>query len=66
LDWKELGCFARYLKVNKDGVIKIRFRKPKELRLLFNVGSNYMTNKENRKSMSGPIHTLGGMLINWV
>jgi hypothetical protein len=49
-DWKELGCFVRYLKINKEG-IKIMFRKPRVLSFLSNVDSNYAANKEGIKSV---------------
>ena len=63
--WKELERFVGYLKANKDK-IKLVFRKPKSMRVASNVDSNYATNKDDRKSVSGALHTLGGMLVSWL
>jgi hypothetical protein len=63
--WSELGCFIGYLKLYEKDV-KVTYRKPKELRVLSYVDSNYATNKDNRRSVSGAIHTLGGTLTNWL
>jgi hypothetical protein len=47
--------------------IKLTYRKPKELRALSYVASNYATDKEDhRRSMSGGIHTVGGTIIKWM
>ena len=62
--WKELDRFVGYLKANKDQ-LKVIFRKPKTMRIVSNVDSNYATNKDDRKSVSGALHTLGGMLVSW-
>jgi hypothetical protein len=63
--WKELERFVGYLKANRDK-IKLIFRKPKGMRVASNVDSNYATNKDDRKSVSGALHTLGGMLVSWL
>jgi hypothetical protein len=63
--WKELERFIGYLKKNKHNV-KLTYRKPKDLRVLSNVDSNYATNKEDRRSVSGAIHTIGGTIVNWI
>jgi hypothetical protein len=63
--WKELEHFVGYLKSNKEK-IKLTFRKPKAMRVASNVDSNYATNKDDRKSVSGALHTLGGMLVSWL
>jgi hypothetical protein len=65
IQWKELERFVGYLKANKDK-IKLTFRKPKAMRVVSNVDSNYATNKDDRKSVSGALHTLGGMLVSWL
>ena len=62
--WKELGRFVGYLKQNKDEV-RLTLRKPIELRPVSNVDSDYATDKETRRSVSGAIHTMGGMITNW-
>ena len=63
--WKELERFVGYLKANKEK-IKLIFRKPRAMRIASNVDSNYATNKDDRKSVSGALHTLGGMLVSWL
>jgi hypothetical protein len=63
--WHELERFVGYMKY-LDGDIKLTYRRPKEMRVMSNVDSNYATNKENRKSVSGGIHTLGGSIVSWV
>ena len=59
--WKSLQQFAGYLRQHKDK-IKLTLRKPREMRVGINVDSNYATNKENRRSVSGAIYMLGGMI----
>jgi hypothetical protein len=56
--WKALERFVGYLKENEDD-IKLAHRKPKELRI---VSSG---DKGDRRSMSGGLHMLGGMITNW-
>jgi len=63
--WKELGRVVSYLKSHKDE-IHVMFCKPKELRVTGNVDTNYATNADDRKSITGMFHTLGGMLISWM
>ena len=36
------------------------------MRVDINVDSNYATNKEDRRSVTGAIYTLGGMITNWL
>ena len=63
--WKEVGRFVGYLKhLGKD--IKLTYRKPKEMRVMSVVDSNYATDKDTRRSVSGGIHTLGGSIVSWV
>ena len=53
------------------GHIKLRpyegltYRKPKELRPISMVDSDYAKNTDNRKSISSGLHTLGGTLVHW-
>jgi hypothetical protein len=65
LHWLELGRFVGYLKRHQQDV-KLTYRKPKDLRVLSNVDSNYATDKETRRSVSGAIHTIGGTIVNWL
>jgi len=47
-------------------ILKITYRKPRELRIVGNVDSDYATNKSDQRSVSGCIMTLGGGTItNW-
>jgi len=63
--WEAVYRFVGYLKDNKKE-IKLTFRKPKELRIMGNVDSDYATNKDDRRSITGGIITLGGGTItNW-
>jgi hypothetical protein len=63
--WHELGRFVGYLKLHEENV-KVIYRKPNDMRVLSYVDSNYATNKEDRRSVSGGIHTLGGTMTNWL
>jgi hypothetical protein len=63
--WEELGRFVGYLKRHRK-LVKLTYRKPKDLRVLSNVDSNYATDKETRRSVSGAIHTIGGTIVNWM
>ena len=63
--WKSLQRFVGYLRKHKDK-IKLTLRKPREMRVGINVDSNYATNKEDRRSVTGAIYTLGGMITNWL
>ncbi len=63
--WKAVEKFAGYLKENEDD-IKLTYRKPKELRMVSSVDSNYATDKESRRSVSGNLHTMGGCITNWL
>jgi hypothetical protein len=62
--WKALEKFAGYLKKHEKDA-KLTYRKPKELRMVSSMDSNYATDKEIRWSVSGNIHTsMGGMFTN--
>jgi hypothetical protein len=63
--WIELDKFVGYLKKNEKDV-KLTYQKPKELRVVSNVESNYATNKEDRRSVSGHLHTVGGTIASWM
>jgi hypothetical protein len=62
--WKVIeqcvGCLAGMLK--DQGVI---FRKPRELRLISYGDSDYVKCEDTRRSISGRVNTLGGMITNW-
>jgi hypothetical protein len=63
--WKALDRFVGYLKANEKN-IKLTYRKPRELRPVYIVDSNYTTDKTDRHSVSGKIHTLGGIIVGWL
>jgi hypothetical protein len=63
--WKELERFVGYLKENEND-IKITYRKPRELRPMAMVDSNYATNTDDRRSVTGAIFTVGGTITNWI
>jgi hypothetical protein len=64
--WEELGRFVGYIKVIEKGIHLI-YEKPIELRALsYVLDSNYATDKEDRRSVSGGIRTMGGTIINWM
>jgi hypothetical protein len=63
--WKALERFVGYLKTNKEK-IRLTYRKPRELRPLTIVDSNYATDKTDRRSISGNLDTLGGVIVGWL
>jgi hypothetical protein len=63
--WEEPGRYTGYLEQAESG-IGLAYQKPKELRALSYVDSNNATNKEDRRSVSGGIYTVGGTIINWM
>jgi hypothetical protein len=63
--WKALEKFVGYLKKNEKD-IRLTYRRPKELRMVSSVDSNYATDKETRRSVSGNLHTMGGMITSWL
>jgi hypothetical protein len=62
--WKAVEKFAGCLKDNNQDV-KLTHRKPKELRMMSSVDSNCAMDKESRRSISGNLHAMGGMITNW-
>jgi hypothetical protein len=61
--WKALERMVGYIKAKHyEGLI---YRKPKELRAISFVDSDYAKNTDDRKSISSGLHTLGGTLVNW-
>jgi hypothetical protein len=61
--WKALERCIGYVSNVKDaGQV---FRRPRELRSISDCDSNYARDENDRKSISGRINTLGGMITNW-
>ena len=62
--WKLLGCLIGYIKVKETkGIIT---RNTKVLKEVMFCDSNYTTDKETRKSVSGLVATLGGTLLMYL
>jgi hypothetical protein len=67
MHWEELERYIGYLKsMEAEAEIRLTYWKPKEIRALVNVDSNYATDKEDRRSTNGGIHTVRGTIINWM
>ena len=64
LHWKAVEHFVGYLKKEKDN-IKLTYRRPLELKFMAVADSNYATDKQTRRSVSGGIYTIGGTIIGW-
>jgi len=62
--WKALGRLIGYISANDPATLVLR--KPKDLKVYGYVDSNWATNTETRRSVTGYILTLGGCLVNWV
>jgi hypothetical protein len=61
--WKALDRMVGHIKLRPyEG---LTYRKPKELRPISMVDSDYAKNTDNRKSISSGLHTLGGTLVHW-
>ena len=61
--WKAMGRMISY--IGKEKVVELHLMKPRDLKIYSYVDSNFATNKETRKSVSGYIVTIGGCLVNW-
>jgi Reverse transcriptase (RNA-dependent DNA polymerase)/gag-polypeptide of LTR copia-type/Zinc knuckle len=62
--WKSLQRLIGYIAGNDPATLVLR--KPRDLKIYGYVDSNWATNKENRKSVTGYVLTIGGCLVNWV
>ena len=62
--WKAIGHLVGYIKgtVGKPSMI---LRKPKELRTVSFVDASYGNGCEGRRSVSGELHTMGGMITGF-
>ncbi|MFM8621801.1 MAG: reverse transcriptase domain-containing protein, partial [Holophagaceae bacterium] len=61
--WRALGRLVGYLATHETA--KLILTQPHDLKVYGYVDSNWATNKETRKSVSGYVLTLGGCLVNW-
>ena len=61
--WKALERAVGYIK-SREGV-GLKFSRPRSDQLISFVDSNYATDPDDRKSISGRINTLGGTILNW-
>src|SRR5699024_10371073 len=62
--WNALIHLVGYLKGEKEN-LKMTFHRPKDIRYVGVVNSNFATGKELCRSVSGSIMTLGGCIIGW-
>jgi hypothetical protein len=61
--WKALErCVGYVCAENHEG---LTLRRPRELRSISDCDSNYAKDENDRKSISGRINTIGGMITNW-
>ena len=60
--WKAMTRLVSYIAGNDS---KLKLRRPQDLRVRGFVDSNYATNKETRRSVTGYVLTLGGCLVTW-
>lgn len=63
-DWKALEGTVGYLKY-KGQELKFTYRKPKEMRVISCVDSNYAANQDDRRSVSGMFITVGSCSTSW-
>ena len=59
--WNALEYFVGYMK-RERGKFQITFRMPKELRFIAVADASYGTDKQQRRSISGAIYTVGGTI----
>ena len=63
--WKALERCVGYLTSMEKDLQGLVFRRPRTLRSISYADSDYAKCEDSRKSISGMINTLGGMLSNW-
>lgn len=61
--WKAMSKFIGYL-IKKEKH-ELFYREPKEYRSICYADLNYATNLDDRRSVSGIINTIGGMITHW-
>jgi hypothetical protein len=61
--WKAMDRMVGYLQDKPSH--HLIYRKPRELRPIGSADSNYATSADDRRSITGNIHTLGGMITGW-
>jgi len=60
--WKSLSHLVEYLKNNP---MSLKLRAPKSLKIISFVDSDYASDKNDRKSVTGYLTTIGGCLVTW-
>src|SRR5688572_3697210 len=60
--WDAIKYMAGYLKKGR-GNIKITYWKLRSTKFIAMVNASYATNKDNQKSVTGAVYTLGGTFI---
>ena len=65
--WKAVSRIVGYLKqqLEQDELYSVKLRKPKTLRIKAWCDSDYASNKDHRRSVSGHIVTIGGCIVSW-
>jgi hypothetical protein len=61
--WRAMGRLIGY--IASTTTVELRLMKPRDLKVYAYVDSNYATNKENRKSVTGFVLTIGGCLVSY-
>ena len=61
--WKSMERMVGYMK--GKSFYGICYRKPNDLKGIDFCDANYATNIDDRKSVSGAVYTLGGMVTGW-
>jgi hypothetical protein len=61
--WRAMERVVGY--VHQNDPSSLRLRKPRDLKCYAYVDSNFATNKDNRKSVTGFIVTVGGCIVSW-
>ena len=61
--WKSMERMVGYMKGKK--LYGLIYRKPENLKCIDYCDANYATNADDRKSVSGAVYTVGGMVTGW-
>ena len=61
--WKAMDCFCGYIR--KKERHKLVYQKPCDLRVISYADSDYATNTDTRRSVTGNINMMGGKIMHW-